>query len=281
MHALPAAASRASLHPRVRGHRQRRFGEHGIDLRRATALRARATSAAIPASISASSIGVGGEHLAGVQPQRVDRRLHPRVRLVGAVAQPDHPVARALDVIRDLLRALGGDVGDARVARARQRPQREQVPCVEQELARDRVGVVAVRLLDEQQVAEFVAVAEERELVLGAAAAADPRLDFAGIARATAAPAREDRARRWSSAMSSSSTGPLPTHSPSRCARTSGESPSRSRYSNSCRSLVMSVPPGRPKGLHSPPPGKASEARIGVVHRCFTSSGIGKNVGCR
>ena len=45
------------------------------------------------------------------------------------------------------------------------------MPRVEQELPRHRVGEVAVRLLDEQQVAEVAAVAQEGELVLVAARA--------------------------------------------------------------------------------------------------------------
>ena len=54
----------------------------------------------------------------------------------------------------------------ALVARPLHRLQREQVPVVEQELARHRLGVVAVRLLDQKRVAEFVRVAAERERVL-------------------------------------------------------------------------------------------------------------------
>ena len=85
-------------------------------------------------------------------------------------------------MIRDFLGGLGGDAGDALVARARERVERELVPRVEQELPRDRVGEIAVRLLGEEQVAEFAAVAQERELVLGAALACVPRLDLARIA---------------------------------------------------------------------------------------------------
>jgi len=85
-------------------------------------------------------------------------------------------------VVGGLLGALGRDLGHARVLRPRERPQREQVPVVEQELPRDRVGVAAVRLLDDEQVAELVGVAPERELVLVAARALDARLDLAGVA---------------------------------------------------------------------------------------------------
>ena len=67
------------------------------------------------------------------------------------------------------------------VARARERGERQLVPCVEQELPRHRVGEVAVRLLDQEQVAERVAVAQVRELILVAAFAGVARLDLARI----------------------------------------------------------------------------------------------------
>ena len=65
----------------------------------------------------------------------------------------------------------------------RERAQQQQVPRVEQELARRRVGEAAVRLLDEQEVAEFPAVAQERELVLVAARGPEPGLDFARVGK--------------------------------------------------------------------------------------------------
>jgi hypothetical protein len=116
---------------------------------------------------------VGHEQLAGERPQRIDRRLHAHVRHVGAVAEPDHPVGRALDVVGDLLRGLRGDRGDALVARSGERREREGVPVVVQELARGRVGVVAVRLLAQERVAELVHVAAVRQRVLVAARALD------------------------------------------------------------------------------------------------------------
>ena len=55
------------------------------------------------------------------------------------------------------------------------------MPDVEIELPRDRVGVVAVRLLDQQQIAEVAAIAKQCELVLGAPPAIHACLDFGGI----------------------------------------------------------------------------------------------------
>ena len=112
-----------------------------------------------PALLQRELGGIRGEHLAGVHPEIVDRRLHPVMRFRRAVAQPDHPVARALDVVGGFLGALGGDLGHARVLRLHERAQREQMPGVEQELPRRGVGIVAVRLLDQQQIAELAAVA--------------------------------------------------------------------------------------------------------------------------
>src|SRR3954453_20164258 len=43
------------------------------------------------------------EHLARVGPERAHRLLHPAPALLGAVAEPDHPVTAALEVVGDLL----------------------------------------------------------------------------------------------------------------------------------------------------------------------------------
>src|SRR5207253_11128155 len=102
-------------------------------------------------------------------------------RFFGAVAEADHPVAGAFDVIGDFLRGLRGDSREARVARALERVESELVPRIEQELPRDRIGEVAVGLLGDEEVAEFAAVAQERELVLVATLAREPRLDLARV----------------------------------------------------------------------------------------------------
>ena len=190
---LPPCCTHASS-----GRRQRRLGEDRVDTRRATAARSARTSAATPASTSASVDRVGDEHLARVRPQVVDRRLHARVRLVGAVAQADHPVAPSARRGRSTsFTALAAISGDARIGRLRERAQQQQVPVVEQELARHRVRVVAVRLLDQQQVAELAA---RRAGTRAASSCARPRCAprRRRRRRATAAPGRGGRARRWS-----------------------------------------------------------------------------------
>ena len=111
---------------------------------------------------------------------------------VGAVAEPDHPVAAALEVVGDLLDRLRGDLGDARVGRALQLPQQQIVPGVEQELPRHVTAEVAVRLLDQQQVAEFAGVAQDRRACPRRAPRPRPRRR----GRARAAPGRSGRAPR-------------------------------------------------------------------------------------
>src|SRR5512133_1533313 len=55
----------------------------------------------------------------------------------------------------------------------RQRLQPEVMPGIEEELAHQRVGIIAVGLLDQQEIVELVGVAQEGQLVLVAARALD------------------------------------------------------------------------------------------------------------
>jgi hypothetical protein len=103
--------------------------------------------------------------------------------LVGAVTEADHPVGAALDVIGDLRERLGGDLRDARIARTRERREQQAMPGVEIELARHGVGVVAIGLLDEQQIAKLPALAQERQRVLAATGAGKARLDLARVGK--------------------------------------------------------------------------------------------------
>ena len=121
------------------------------------------------------------EHLAGVHPQLVDRGLHLGMALVGAVAQSDHPIGAALDMIANLLERLGSDFTDASVARATELKKEESMPHVEIELASNGIGVVAIRALHEEQIAELGGVAQQGKLVFAATARREPRLDFAGV----------------------------------------------------------------------------------------------------
>ena len=149
---------RRALHPGVGGHRERRFGEHRVDVlpprRRAARARRRRCRRRPARARRHRRANISPVYIHSV----VDRGLHPRVRL-SSVPSPSRITQspRALDVIGDFLGGLGGDSGDARIGRLRERAQQQHVPGVEQELPRHRVGEVAVRLLDQQQVAELAA----------------------------------------------------------------------------------------------------------------------------
>ena len=73
---------------------------------------------ATPASARRCVDRVAEEQLARIAPQRVERGLHPRVAFRRSVAERNHQLGGALDVIGDFLLRLGGDLGDARVARS-------------------------------------------------------------------------------------------------------------------------------------------------------------------
>src|SRR5262249_54747982 len=141
----------ATLHVRVAGYLERSLGEDRLDPR--APWRAEQSRVDGYASIDERELlCVRREHLARIHPQRVDRRLHPRMRYVGAVAQSYHPVSGALDVITCLFADLRGDLRDPRLARAFERFEQQHVPCVEQKLTRNRLGIVAVGLLDQEEV---------------------------------------------------------------------------------------------------------------------------------
>ena len=84
-------------------------------------------------------------------------------------------------MIGRFLGALGRDSRNARVARARERAQQQEMPRVEQELPRRRVGKIAVRLLGEEEIAKLSGLAQERELILVAARGPEAGLHFTGI----------------------------------------------------------------------------------------------------
>ncbi len=86
--------------------------------RRATARAARPRRSPSRRAAPASSTASGANSSPVYGQSSVDRALHARVALGGAVAQADDPLAAALDVVRHLARALGGDRGDALVVRA-------------------------------------------------------------------------------------------------------------------------------------------------------------------
>jgi hypothetical protein len=95
------------------------------------------------------------------------------VAFVAAVAEADDEVGGALEVVGDFLHGLPGDLGDPGVGGGGEGLEELVVEGVEEELAHQRVAEVAVRALDEEQVAEVPGVAEVGEVVGGAALALD------------------------------------------------------------------------------------------------------------
>src|SRR5437867_10269210 len=92
----------AALHPRPARESKRRFIEDTSD-RLAPRRRERA-KVATDAFLGQHRVGlVRIEHFAGIHPQIVDRRLYPRMALVGPVAETNDPVGAALGVIHDFL----------------------------------------------------------------------------------------------------------------------------------------------------------------------------------
>ena len=83
-----------------------------------------ARSTAMPFCASARSPSVHLEQLARVHPQLVERGGGAGVALLGAVAQPDHPLGRVAHMIGHLLHRLGGDLGEPRIAPTSAAPAR-------------------------------------------------------------------------------------------------------------------------------------------------------------
>jgi len=92
---------------------------------------------------------------------------------LGSVAETDHEVGRTLEVVGDFLQCLAGNLHHARIAGRHQRAQHFEVIGIEQELPHQRLAEVAVRTLDEQDVAEGGRIAQIGEIVSRAALALD------------------------------------------------------------------------------------------------------------
>ena len=108
------------------------------------------------------------EELLDVRPRVADRDDHAPARLLGTAREAQHPLDRVVAVVVDLLHRLRGDRRERRVGRLGER--RVQLDEVDgcHELPRDRVGEVAVRLLEEPRVAPLGLVAPVGEVVFAA-----------------------------------------------------------------------------------------------------------------
>jgi hypothetical protein len=95
-----------------------------------------------------------------------------------AVAQPQHPVAAAAEVVATFLDCLGGDRSDGLVPGSAECLEKGHLEGIDQVLASHGVGEVADGKFEDQQVTEFAAVAEKRQLVLAAALALELTRNF-------------------------------------------------------------------------------------------------------
>jgi len=121
--------------------------------------------------------------LGGVPPQRVDGALGPAVGFLRAVTETDQPAAGELVVIDSLLSGSCSYSGQRLIVGVREILPNEPLVDIEEELANDGLGEVAVRLLDEQEVEELTLASSHGEVILGPPFALDPscvRVEDAG-----------------------------------------------------------------------------------------------------
>ena len=212
---------------RARRHLQRRDLEHRAAPSRPMRLRASTRPARRRWRRRHVVFGGGAEELGGVRPERVERALHARVRLLGAVAEPHRPLGGVLQVIARFLQALGRDR-----RRARHRPTLRASATAR--AATRRRGSCAGSCARSRR------SAARRSSGCGTAARcagtrAGPRRGPCLPAAPACVSSRRACPIRSSatlvSAMSSSMIGPWPHHSDSRWPRISEVSAMRRRYS--------------------------------------------------
>src|SRR3546814_17832540 len=78
------------------------------------------------------------------------RSLHTGVAFSGAVTQPDQYVGRAPNVVADFLDGFFGNGGNTLIRRRTEGLQKQVVPYVKQELARNSIAVVAIIAFHQQ-----------------------------------------------------------------------------------------------------------------------------------
>src|SRR5579862_6776914 len=90
---------------------------------------------------------------------------HPFPALVCTIAEAHHPFVREARVIGDLLQRFLTDGGQPWLRRRRDLPHQQFLPVREQELTRDGLGEIAIRLLDQQTIAKVESIAMKSECV--------------------------------------------------------------------------------------------------------------------
>ena len=156
---------------------ERRLGKGPVDDRIPGGLQGRV----VDTGTGANGCGFHGARcpeLLGVRHQVIQRSLHPGVRNLRAVTELDEPVARVPQVVLRLLERLRGDRGKLLVGRGLERVPHQHHQRAEQEIARDRDGIVALARgggrqrravgdLDQRVVAKLRLVAKVSQQVFG------------------------------------------------------------------------------------------------------------------
>src|SRR5215467_1719055 len=93
--------------------------------------------------------------------------------LVSAVAEADHEVHRAVEMVGNFLDRLCRDLRHSGVGRPCQLLKQKMMPGVEQELPHQRLAEITVRTLEQKDIAEFVRVTQVGQVVRRAALAFD------------------------------------------------------------------------------------------------------------
>src|SRR3954451_9280059 len=115
MLAVPAHAA-ALLHPVVLRQLERCFADHIRKCRQPTTPQGAWVYGDTGMDQGVLAV-VDGKHLAGESPEMIDRSLRAGMALVGAVAEPDHPLRGMPQVIGALLLRLRGNRSERRIAR--------------------------------------------------------------------------------------------------------------------------------------------------------------------
>ena len=109
--------------------------------------------------------GGGSEQFSAESPEIIECILDTAVTLFGTITEPDYPFAAPAQVVGYFLERLAGNRCQSLVVALTQCLQEEIMPGVEQEIAGNRMGKIAIGLFDQQAIAEFAGIAEVRQII--------------------------------------------------------------------------------------------------------------------
>ena len=105
------------------------------------------------------------EQLGNEAPVPVEPFGHPAPAFLGSIAKADRPFGRKLAMIGDFLHCLVREFAKEAIARLLEPMEKHVLPGGIEQVPRDRLGKVAVRLLDKEAVPEVENVAVKGELI--------------------------------------------------------------------------------------------------------------------